>query len=127
MVRTLSLQCYCLWCPILSIWHHVSIYTPRIIAYVMVSYSITTAIVYGVSGSIFFFLIFLLVLIGLEPALRLVLILKEIYKRTHTAAIGSIQQRQLLVFSFQQNITNYAVILVQKNLRYGNNAKPWSQ
>ena len=83
MVRTLSLQCYCLWCPILSIWHHVSTYTPRIIAYVMVSYSITTAIVYGVSGSIFFFLIFLLVLIGLEPALRLVLILKEIYKRTH--------------------------------------------
>ena len=36
----------------------------------MVSYSTTTAIVYGVSGSIFFFLIFLLVLLGLEPALR---------------------------------------------------------
>ena len=36
----------------------------------MVSYSITTAIVYGVSGSIFFFLIFLLILLGLEPALR---------------------------------------------------------
>ena len=43
---------------------------PPACAPVMVSYSITTAIVYGVSGSIFFFLIFLLVLIGLEPALR---------------------------------------------------------
>ena len=42
----------------------------------MVSYSITTAIVYGVSGSIFFFLIFLLVLIGLEPALRSVVVFK---------------------------------------------------
>ena len=42
----------------------------------MVSYSITTAIVYGVSGSLFFFLIFLLVLIGLEPALRSVVVFK---------------------------------------------------
>ena len=37
---------------------------------IMVSYSTTTAIVYGVSGSLFFFLIFLLVLLGLEPATR---------------------------------------------------------
>ena len=36
----------------------------------MVSYSTTTAIVYGVSGSLFFFLIFLLIMLGLEPALR---------------------------------------------------------
>ena len=39
----------------------------------MVSYSTTTAIVYGVSGSLFFFLIFLLILLGLEPALRWVI------------------------------------------------------
>ena len=94
----------------------------------MVSYSITTAIVYGVSGSIFFFLIFLLVLIGLEPALRLVLILKEIYRRTHAAAIVQYNRSNYWYFlcnKISPTIYNYAVVLVEKNLlRYGNNANP---